>query len=89
MMIKGFIKWAKANKKYLPGNLSLNNISKYGVVLSVVRGGVGMWHGFATGRGDSYSRHTEKELKKDMEFLQKNMIPIVYTMVGKHKRWLK
>ena len=54
---KGFIKWAKANKKYLPGNLSLNNISKYGVVLSVIRGGVGMWHGFQTDRGGSYSRH--------------------------------
>ena len=53
----GFIKWAKANKKYLPGDLTLGNISKYGIVLSVVRGGAGMWHGFATDRGGSYSRH--------------------------------
>jgi len=54
---KGFLKWAKANKKYLPGSITLGNISKYGLVLSVVRGGVGMWHGFATDRGGSYSRH--------------------------------
>jgi len=54
---KGFIKWAKANKKYLPGDLSLGNISKYGVVLSVLRGGVGMWHGFAMDKGSTYSRH--------------------------------
>ena len=54
---KGFIKWAKANKKWLPGGLSLSNISKYGVVLSVVRGGVGMWHGFQMDRGGSYSRY--------------------------------
>ena len=54
---KNFIKWAKANKKYLPGSLDLNNISKYGVVLSVVRGGVGMWSGFAMDRGSTYSRH--------------------------------
>jgi len=54
---KGFIKWAKANKKYLPGSLSLNNISRYGVVLSVIRGGVGMWHGFQMDRGSTYSRY--------------------------------
>ena len=54
---KGFIKWAKANKKYLPGELTLGNISKYGIVLSVLRGGVGMWHGFAMDRGGSYSRN--------------------------------
>ena len=54
---KGFIKWAKANKKYLPGSLDLKNISKYGVVLSVVRGGVGMWSGFQMDRGSTYSRH--------------------------------
>ena len=54
---KGFIKWAKANKTYLPGDLSLKNISKYGVVLSVVRGGVGMWSGFQMDRGSTYSRH--------------------------------
>ena len=53
----GFIKWAKANKKYLPGGLSIGNISKYGVVLSVIRGGIGMYHGFAMDRGSSYSRH--------------------------------
>ena len=53
----GFIKWAKANKKYLPSGLSLGNISKYGVVLSVIRGGIGMYHGFAMDRGSSYSRH--------------------------------
>ena len=53
----GFIKWAKANKKYLPGGLSLGNISKYGVVLSVIRGGIGMYHGFSMDRGSSYSRH--------------------------------
>jgi len=54
---KGFIKWARANKKYLPGELTLGNISKYGIVLSVLRGGVGMWHGFAMDRGGSYSRN--------------------------------
>ncbi len=54
---KNFIKWAKANKKYLPGSLDLKNISKYGVVLSVVRGGVGMWSGFQMDRGSTYSRH--------------------------------
>jgi len=54
---KGFIKWAKANKKYLPGELTLGNISKYGIVLSVLRGGVGMWHGFQMDRGGSYSRN--------------------------------
>ena len=54
---KGFIKWAKANKKYLPGALSLGNISKYGVVLSVIRGGIGMYHGFQMDRGQTYSRH--------------------------------
>jgi hypothetical protein len=53
----GFIKWAKANKKYLPGELTLGNISKYGIVLSVLRGGVGMWHGFQMDRGGSYSRN--------------------------------
>lgn len=53
----GFIKWAKANKKYLPGGLSLGNISKYGVVLSVIRGGIGMYHGFSMDRGQTYSRH--------------------------------
>jgi len=53
----GFIKWAKANKKYMPGNLSLGNISKYGVVLSVIRGGIGMYHGFSMDRGRTYSRH--------------------------------
>ena len=53
----GFIKWAKANKKYMPSGLSLGNISKYGVVLSVIRGGIGMYHGFAMDRGSSYSRH--------------------------------
>ena len=69
----GFIKWAKANKKYLPGGLSLGNISKYGVVLSVIRGGIGMYHGFAMDRGSSYSRHrkgTEERygvLAKDYE----------------------
>ena len=52
-----FIKWAKANKKFLPGDLNLGNISNYGIVLSVVRGGAGMWHGFATDSGGSYSRH--------------------------------
>jgi len=69
----GFIKWAKANKKYLPSGLSLGNISKYGVVLSVIRGGIGMYHGFAMDRGSSYSRHrkgTEERygvLAKDYE----------------------
>ena len=53
----GFIKWAKANKRYLPGSLDLKNISKYGVVLSVVRGGGGMWSGFQMDRGSTYSRH--------------------------------
>ncbi len=52
-----FIKWAKANKKYMPGNLSIGNISKYGVVLSVIRGGIGMYHGFGMDRGTTYSRH--------------------------------
>ena len=69
----GFIKWAKANKKYMPSGLSLGNISKYGVVLSVIRGGIGMYHGFAMDRGSSYSRHrkgTEERygiLAKDYE----------------------
>ena len=53
----GFIKWAKANKKYMPRGLDLKNISKYGVVLSVIRGGIGMYHGFSMDRGSSYSRH--------------------------------
>ena len=53
----GFIKWAKANKKYMPSGLDLKNISKYGVVLSVIRGGIGMYHGFAMDRGGSYSRN--------------------------------
>ena len=69
----GFIKWAKANKKYMPSGLSLGNISKYGVVLSVIRGGIGMYHGFSMDRGSSYSRHrkgTEERygiLAKDYE----------------------
>ena len=69
----GFIKWAKANKKYMPSGLSLVNISKYGVVLSVIRGGIGMYHGFSMDRGSSYSRHrkgTEERygiLAKDYE----------------------
>ena len=69
----GFIKWAKANKKYMPRGLDLNNISKYGVVLSVIRGGIGMYHGFSMDRGSSYSRHrkgTEERygiLAKDYE----------------------
>ena len=64
---------AKANKKYMPSGLSLGNISKYGVVLSVIRGGIGMYHGFAMDRGSSYSRHrkgTEERygiLAKDYE----------------------
>jgi len=53
----GFIKWAKANKKYMPSGLDLKNISKYGVILSVIRGGIGMYHGFALDRGGSYSRN--------------------------------
>jgi len=68
-----FIKWAKANKKYMPSNLSIGNISKYGVVLSVIRGGIGMYHGFGMDRGATYSRHrkgTEERygiLAKDYE----------------------
>jgi|TARA_R110000744_G_scaffold164379_3_gene281462 hypothetical protein len=69
----GFIKWAKANKKYMPGGLSLGNISKYGLVLSVIRGGIGMYYGFSMDKGSSYSRHrkgTEERygvLAKDYE----------------------
>jgi hypothetical protein len=84
----GFIKWAKANKKYMPRGLDLNNISKYGVVLSVIRGGIGMYHGFSMDRGSSYSRH-RKGTEERYGILAKEYELILYIVVGKENLLLK